>query len=72
MYLSKKSQVFIWQENFQLPAADFLQIYYLSCTQGKFKIYLGQKIPSFEVLHRQETGRAAPIFFREIDLLVVF
>lgn len=37
MYLSKKSQVLIWQGNFHLPTTVCLQIYSLSCTHGKLK-----------------------------------
>lgn len=47
VYLSRKSQVLIWQANFHLPAAVFLQIYSLSCSHEKLKIYLSQKIPAF-------------------------
>lgn len=47
VYLSKKRQVLIWQGNFHLLAAVFLQIYSLKSTHGKLKFYLSQKIPGF-------------------------
>lgn len=46
VYLSK-SQALIWQANFHLPAAVFLQIYSLNCSHEKLEIYLSQKIPAF-------------------------
>lgn len=64
VYLSKKSQVLIWQVNFHLPAAVFLQIYSLNCSHEKLKIYLSQKIPAFSFFTAKKYVQLLPLFQR--------